>query len=111
MDTIDIIKQDWLKRQEDLADQMQAMLTEEVRPFPNTTIRKEGVGKTGIIAKSPRDVVDTGDTTDSYDTETIDRALLLTFIASWQSEGVVPVYFGYNQPPYPFIKMVLRRNN
>lgn len=94
-----------------IGEEMQLYLTEERRNYPRTTIRREGVGVTGKIARSPRDVVDTGELRDSFKI-TIERnsEYITIIIISWESEHAYNVYFGHgNVPPYPWIEYALRR--
>lgn len=108
--TFDIIKQDFVDHQNGLMDEMQEMITEEKRPFPNQTKRRYGRGKTGKDAGSPRDAVDSGKTRDSFKKTITDRGDSIEAEAQWNSQGAEKVYYGVNQPPFPWIKHVLRRD-
>jgi hypothetical protein len=89
---------------------MQTFIIEEKRNYPRETIRREGVGITGKIAKSPRDVVDTGELRDSFSLESEKTKISVKVTAKWDAEHAEDVYFGHDDvPPYPWVDAVLRR--
>jgi hypothetical protein len=102
------LKDTGYKTFKDLGDYAQSYITEEKRDFPRTTVRRFGVGVTGKIAQSPRDMVDSGKTRDSFATFTQDlgEGLVVTF--SWDTPQAVIQYMGYgNIPPYPFVHFAI----
>lgn len=95
-----------------LADSMQEKITEEVRQYPGVTIRRYGEGKTGRIAGSPRDVVDSGDLRDSYTTtiETIGDKIV--FRAFWNTSYASLIYLGTSKiPTYAWVEMTLQQTD
>jgi hypothetical protein len=95
-----------------IADSMQEKITEEVRQYPGITIRRYGEGKTGRIAGSPRDVVDSGDLRDSYTTviETIGDQIV--FKAFWSTPYASLIYLGTSKiPAYAWVEMTLQQTN
>jgi hypothetical protein len=102
------LKDTGLKTFKKLGDYAQSYITEEKRDFPRTTIREFGVGVTGIIARSPRDMVDSGETRDSFTTLTTDlgNGLVVTF--SWDTPQAIKQYLGFGDvPPYPFVHFAI----
>ena len=94
----------------DFGDYCQSFIVEEKRDYPRTTIRKEGVGVTGKIAESPRDVVDTGDLRESYNVEVEKTTQTAVVDIVWDAPHASLVYFGREGvPPYPWVDMALRR--
>lgn len=109
-DFIKNAQQHFKKTIEDTGDRMQEMLTEEKRPYPRTTYRKYGRGKTGIVASSPRDVVDRGTLVDSFDIEVETLNDLIKITISWGASHSIYIYFGTDkQPEYPWVKLLLQQ--
>jgi hypothetical protein len=93
----------------DSGEFLQTFLTEEKRPFPNVTIRQYGVGQTGKIAGSPRDVVDSGMLRDSFSQKTIFEGGTLRVSTDWDAPHAEIVYAGTKSiPPYPWVTIGLR---
>lgn len=94
------------------ADKMQDQIIEEERVYPRVTVRKKGVGKTGQIASSPRDVVDEGKLRDSYEVTIEYQGDKVILTAEWSAEHGKYIYYGTDkQPPYPWIRIALRQLN
>lgn len=94
---------------EEVAEHLQAFITDEKRDFPRTTIRKEGVGKTGKIANSPRDVVDTGELRDSFQITDESSDNKVRIKVEWTADHAGFVYSGHGEvPPYPWVHLGLR---
>ena len=98
---------------ERLGDAMQEQLTDEVRSYPRRTKRKFGRGVTGKDARSPRDVVDSGDLVDSYNLEVKSGVYGITANYSYDSGHAIFVYLGWTTklglevPPYPWIMQAI----
>lgn len=91
------------------SDFAQSFLTEEVREFPRETVRKQGVGKTGKFAGSPRDVVDTGALRDSYTATEGYAGSEIRLDVIWDAPHAELVYSGTGQiPPYPWVQLSQR---
>ncbi len=102
------LKTTGLKTFKDLGDYAQSYITEEKRDFPRITIREFGVGVTGKIAGSPRDMVDSGETRDSFAPQTQDSGDSLTVSFTWDTPQAIKQYIGYgNIPPYPFVHFAI----
>lgn len=92
----------------DLGYHAQSYITEPKREYPNTTIRRYGVGITGKIASSPRDMVDSGRVRDSFSTDSIDSNSGLTVYFSWDAPYLEFQYTGTDKiPPYPFVNLAI----
>ena len=99
-----------------LAELFQSYLTEEYREFPNTTTRKYGRGKTGKIATTPRDVIDTGNLYNSFVWYSYVRGNLYTNNFGYEIEYAIDIYMGYTSnnrkiPSFPWINMAIRTVN
>lgn len=93
----------------EVSDHLQTYITDEKREYPRTTIRQEGVGVTGKIATSPRDVVDTGALRDSFEVSDDSSNNKVRIKVEWTAEHAAKVYSGENNiPPYPWVQMGLR---
>ena len=96
------------KTAEILGDEFQSQLTEEKRNYPRTTYRKEGRGVTGIVARSPRDVVDTEELVNSYNYAVVSTSQQFLALYQWDADHAILVYTGWtsgkgtNVPPYPW---------
>lgn len=96
-------------------DYLQTYITEEKRLYKNDnnniTIRRYGRGITGKIAGSPRDVVDSKETENSYgiiDIKDTDTEVVKEI--KWDSKASIYVYGGTDkQDPYPWVEIALRR--
>ena len=95
----------------DAGNHMQTYITEEKRDYPNVTVRQIGAGVTGKVAGSPRDAVDRGDLRDSFDVEVVYEGKVTIVKVEWSAEHAEYVYFGGNQPPYPWITLALQQMN
>ena len=92
----------------DLGEHTQSYITEPKRSYPNTTIRQYGIGVTGKVATSPRDMVDSGRVRDSFSTDSIDSNNGLTVYFSWDAPYLESQYIGTDKiPPYPFVTLSL----
>ena len=88
------------------ADFGQSFIIEEKRDYPHTTIRQEGVGITGKIAQSPRDVVDTGKLRDSYTVTPNMIGSSAGVEVIWDAPHSAKVYAGGGSiPPYPWMHL------
>lgn len=106
----DRIQKRFVKTMVDAANYMQTYITEEKRVYPRVTVRKKGVGITGQIAGSPRDVVDEGKTRDSFDVTIEYQGRSVTVTAKWDSGKEKYIYFGTDkQDPYPWVTLALRQ--
>jgi hypothetical protein len=91
---------------EELGETIQDTLTEEVRDYPRETKRRYGRGKTGKLAGSPRDVVDSGDLVDSYELTIKPLAHGIRGIYAWHTDHAAIVWAGTSKiPPYPFTRI------
>ncbi len=93
----------------EVADHLQSYITEEKRDYPNTTIRRKGVGITGRIATSPRDVVDTGELRDSFKVSDESSGNKVRMRVEWTADHAGYVYSGHGDvPSYPWVHLGLR---
>jgi Bacteriophage HK97-gp10, putative tail-component len=93
----------------EVGNHLQTYITEEKREYPRTTIRQEGVGLTGKIATTPRDVVDTGKLRDSFQMTTEASDNKVTVKVEWTADHAALVYSGTDKiPPYPWVQLGLR---
>jgi hypothetical protein len=107
---------------QDMSDMVTEELYLEERPFilkdPTIpTYRREGMGTTGRIAYTPRDVIDTGELMDSQNIEI--KSSVYTGISeltiNYDADYAVFIYMGYNQGsgivqvPYPWIANAIDR--
>ena len=93
----------------EVANNLQTFITEEKREYPRTTFRQEGVGMTGKIATTPRDVVDTGALRDSFNVTEESSSNKIKITVSWDADHAMKVYSGENNiPPYPWVHLGLR---
>lgn len=91
---------------EEFSEVLQSQLTDEVREYPRTTIRSVGRGKTGKVAGSPRDVVDTGELVDSFEFNFEINPRILLAVYTWSADHAAKVWFGEgNIPPYPWTEI------
>lgn len=104
---IDKIEQAFEKTAKNAIDGMQERLTGEHRPYPNTTVRRYGKGKTGKYASSPRDVVDSEELVNSLEvnTETTTTGIVVT--AEWTADHAWFVLRDAKSP-YNWILLALR---
>lgn len=92
----------------EVGEYLQTYITEEKRDFPNVTVRQYGVGLTGKLASSPRDVVDSGQLRDSF-SQTIFTGGTLKVATQWDAPHSILVYTGTKSiPPYPWVNIGLR---
>jgi len=97
-----------------IADSMQSQLTEEVRVYPRETKRKYGRGRTGKLAGSRRDVVDSGELVNSFDLSINKSISSITGNYTYSADHAIFVYLGYvlktgaKVPPYPWIANAIR---
>jgi hypothetical protein len=95
-----------------VADVMQEQITEEKREYPNLTVRRYGEGKTGRIATSPRDVVDSGDLRDSFEKASRIEGNTIVFNATWDATHASLVYLGTSKiPSYTWVDNVVQTIN
>jgi hypothetical protein len=93
----------------ELGEILQSQLTDEVREYPRVTIRRAGVGKTGQVAGSPRDVVDSGELRDSYSATITKTVRGIQCEYRWDAGHAALVYTGASLPsgteipPYPWV--------
>jgi hypothetical protein len=93
----------------EVGEGLQSYITEEKREYPNVTIRREGVGVTGKIAASPRDVVDSGKLRDSFNVTDESTNGKVRVKTSWDAPHAEIVYTGHgNVPSYPWVQLGLR---
>ena len=93
----------------EVADHLQSYITEEKRDYPNTTVRRKGVGITGRMAGSPRDVVDTGELRDSYKVSDESSNNKVRIRVEWTADHAGYVYSGHGDvPAYPWVNLGLR---
>lgn len=107
------------KTMDEAIDKMQSQLTEPVREYPRTTIRQYGLGVTGRIATSPRDVADSLELINSLNRpEPVKTRFSINISAQWDAEHSELVYTGWQKinaqreitkvPPYPWITLALQ---
>lgn len=102
------VKETSLKTFTDLGNYAQSYITEEKRDYPRTTYRQYGVGVTGQVAKSPRDMVDSGETRDSFDIQVKESANELIVRCTWNTPQAVIQYMGTDKiPAYPFVHFAI----
>jgi hypothetical protein len=95
-----------------VADVMQDQIIEEKREYPRLTVRRYGEGKTGRIAQSPRDVVDSGDLRDSFNKDVTIEGNTIIFKASWNTSYASLIYLGTSkQPSYTWVDNVIQTIN
>jgi hypothetical protein len=92
-----------------VADVMQEQITEEKREYPRLTVRRYGEGKTGRIAESPRDVVDSADLRDSFEKASRIEGNTIIFNATWDAPHASLVYLGTSKiPSYTWVDNVVQ---
>ena len=105
------IKAQVLREFEDVAHDVgllaHSYIVEEKRDYPRVTYRQVGRGKTGKVAGSPRDVVDTGRLEDSLRVNVVLTYPNPTVTYSWFTEYAEDIYLGVEQPPYPWVHLAL----
>lgn len=93
----------------EFAEFSQSFITEEKRDFPRNTYREYGVGVTGKYAGSPRDVVDSGELRDSFETNISFSTFKCKMLLQWMASHAMKVYAGEGIiPPYPWVALALR---
>lgn len=93
----------------EVGNYLQTYITEEKREYPNLTIRNKGVGVTGKVAGSPRDVVDSGELRDSFKISDVSSGDKVKIRVEWTADHALLVYSGTSKtPPYPWVQMGLR---
>ena len=93
----------------EVADHLQSYITDEKRDYPRDTVRRKGVGKTGRLAGSPRDVVDTGELRDSFKVTDESSGNKVRIKVEWTADHAGYVYAGHGDvPPYPWVHKGLR---
>lgn len=92
-----------------LGEVFQAQLTSEVRDYPRATKRSYGRGKTGKLADSPRDVVDSKKLVESYDLSVDATSSRVIGKYKYTASHAAIVYTGWVSkngaqiPPYPWM--------
>lgn len=90
-------------------DRIQTYITEEKRTFPRDTVRRKGVGITGKYARSPRDVVDTGQLRDDIEDKVIVSKNSITVSREWLAPHGELIYTGYDDvDPYPWVELAMQ---
>jgi hypothetical protein len=96
----------------EVGEHLQSYITEEKRVYPRTTIRRQGVGVTGKIADSPRDVVDSGELRDSFKVTDESNNNKVRVKIEWTAKHAELVYMGTSKiPAYPWVHKGLRDIN
>lgn len=76
---------------DEFGQQQQEEIRSEKWDWPRTTYRQVGVGRTGAVADSPRDIVDTGKLLNSLDIEFVNPHHAVYY---WQAQYAIFVLMG-----------------